>query len=105
MLENIFSRDYPDFKEFGATPCSESFPDAFFQEDPPEGNTLKRGTYMYEREAKAICLQCPYKARCLEYALKNVELQGIWGGTNEAQRKALRKGIPIYIGLPPKRNR
>jgi hypothetical protein len=105
MLENLLPSDYPDFYEFGATPCSESFPDAFFKEDPPEGNTLKRGTYLYEREAKGICLNCPYKARCLEYALRNPDVQGIWGGTNESQREALRRGFPVHLGLPAKRNR
>jgi WhiB family redox-sensing transcriptional regulator len=105
MLENFLSDDYPDFQEFGSAPCSETFPDAFFSDEPPEGSIMRRGTYTYEREAKAICLECPYRGRCLQYALENPELQGIWGGTTEYQRKALRKGIAINLGLPARRKR
>jgi WhiB family redox-sensing transcriptional regulator len=40
--------------------------------------------------AKAICGACPIAVACLTYALKNHEL-GIWGGTTEEQRRALRR--------------
>lgn len=98
MLENIIPEDYPDFEEHGAPPCSESFPDAFFTEEKNESLVLRNGKermqiwarYEYEKEAKAICAECPYKARCLEFAINNSEL-GIWGGTTERQRTALRK--------------
>lgn len=104
-MTDFLPKDYPDFNEFGDPPCAESFPDAFFPEDAPESSLSKRGAYLYEREAKTICNSCPYMARCLEYALKNPDLMGIWGGTNERQRKAMRKGIPVRVSLPPSRNR
>jgi WhiB family redox-sensing transcriptional regulator len=104
MIE-FFPTDYPDFTEHGEPPCASSYPDAFFSDDAPGGNASRRGTYSMEYEAKLTCMECPYKARCLEYALKNPDLLGIWGGTTEYQRKALRKGIPINIGLPSRRNR
>jgi WhiB family redox-sensing transcriptional regulator len=104
MVE-FFPSDYPDFMEHGEPPCASSYPDAFFTDEAPEGNFPKRGVYSMEREAKMTCMECPYTARCLEYALKNPELVGIWGGTTENQRKALRRGIPISVGLPPRRNR
>jgi WhiB family redox-sensing transcriptional regulator len=48
--------------------------------------------YDHEKEAKAICAECPYKIRCLEYALKNHE-QGIWGGTTERDRRRILTAI------------
>lgn len=40
-------------------------------------------------EAKAVCRQCPAQTACLEAGLH--EQYGIWGGTTEEERKALRK--------------
>ena len=42
-----------------------------------------------EERAKAICARCPVRAECLEYALRNREPHGIWGGLNEIERKAI----------------
>jgi WhiB family transcriptional regulator, redox-sensing transcriptional regulator len=42
-----------------------------------------------EARAKAICVRCPVRFDCLEYALRNREPHGIWGGLNEVERKAL----------------
>jgi len=102
MVE-FFPSDYPDFTEHGEPPCASSYPDAFFSDEAPDGNATKRGTYSMEYEAKLTCMECPYKARCLEYALNNPGLMGIWGGTTEYQRKALRRGLPVHIGLPSSR--
>lgn len=88
-MDDFFPSDYPDFQEFGNTPCSESDPDAFFSTEPVEG--AMRGSYPMEREAKAVCSGCPYATRCLQYALDNPELSGIWGGTTEYQRRMLRR--------------
>ena len=88
--------DYPDFEEFGTPPCAETFPDAFFTDEKSTSDTIRDGKvvvqtwarYDHEKEAKAICAECPYKVRCLTYALKNSE-QGIWGGTTERDRRRL----------------
>jgi WhiB family transcriptional regulator, redox-sensing transcriptional regulator len=42
-----------------------------------------------EDKAKAICERCSVRAECLDYALRNREPHGIWGGLNEVERKAL----------------
>jgi WhiB family redox-sensing transcriptional regulator len=42
-----------------------------------------------EAVAKAICVRCPVRAECLEYALAVRENHGIWGGLNEMERRAL----------------
>lgn len=42
------------------------------------------------KEAKAICKQCPVLEQCLAFAVEHHEM-GIWGGTSEKQRQALRR--------------
>lgn len=41
--------------------------------------------------AKAVCATCPVKAECLDYAVRNHENYGIWGGTSERERRQLRR--------------
>jgi hypothetical protein len=100
--EPIFlPKDYPDFEEFGDAPCSQGDPDAFFPEDRPDGNMQhNRIAYPMERYAKTSCFGCPYRFRCLEYAMKNEDLIGIWGGTTEAERRKMRRGERVRLGIP-----
>jgi WhiB family redox-sensing transcriptional regulator len=42
-----------------------------------------------EAKAKALCVRCPVRLECLDYALRAREPHGIWGGLNEVERKAL----------------
>lgn len=37
-------------------------------------------------EAKAVCAQCPVRARCLAFALNNSIVHGVWGGTSGIER-------------------
>jgi WhiB family transcriptional regulator, redox-sensing transcriptional regulator len=60
--------------------CSQTDPEAFF---PEKGGST--------RDAKKICSQCTVKSECLEYALKNDERFGIWGGLSERERRRLRR--------------
>ncbi len=41
--------------------------------------------------ARRICAGCEVQAECLEYALTRPEKFGIWAGTTERQRRAMRK--------------
>ena len=41
--------------------------------------------------AKRICNKCDIKQKCLEYALKDPDLKGVWGGTTSKDRKYLRR--------------
>ena len=56
---------------------------------PP--STFERKDEKEEREsrAKAICAECSVRKECLDYALEIRELHGIWGGTNELERKVV----------------
>ena len=42
-----------------------------------------------ERKAKNICVGCPVKEPCLEFALKHDE-KGVWGGTSDRERNRIR---------------
>ena len=45
------------------------------------------------RRLGEVCARCPVAPHCLVYALERPELQGCWGGTTDAQRKALRRSL------------
>ncbi|MBB5077226.1 WhiB family transcriptional regulator [Nonomuraea endophytica] len=36
--------------------------------------------------AKAVCARCPVREQCLAYALDTRQAEGVWGGTDPAQR-------------------
>jgi WhiB family transcriptional regulator, redox-sensing transcriptional regulator len=66
--------------------CKTAEPDLFFPISSPAatgGSDAAR--------ALAICGSCPVRAECLEYAMATSQVHGIWGGTTEEQRLALRR--------------
>ena len=42
------------------------------------------------RHAKQVCQGCEVRAECLAYALATGQKFGVWGGTSERERRALR---------------
>lgn len=65
--------------------CREVDPELFF----PIGNT---GPALLQiEEAKAVCRQCPVLEPCLEWALSTGQDAGVWGGTSEDERRALKR--------------
>jgi WhiB family redox-sensing transcriptional regulator len=44
-----------------------------------------------EAEALSICATCPVRAQCLDDAIRNREIYGIWGGTTPEQRRRIRR--------------
>jgi WhiB family redox-sensing transcriptional regulator len=54
--------------------------------------------------AKAVCAECLSRVECLEYALANNEKVGIWGGTSERERRALRRELNLAKPKPPIRH-
>lgn len=97
--------DYPKFIDNGNVPCAETYPDAFFSEDPLDGVMIARGSYTYEREAKQICFSCEYRIECLTFAVERPELVGIWGGSTEGERRRMRKGGTTVLRIPRSRIR
>jgi WhiB family redox-sensing transcriptional regulator len=41
-------------------------------------------------KAKVICSICPVRQECLDYALPQADLSGIWAGTSAKPRQKLR---------------
>ena len=65
--------------------CRSVDPDLFF----PVGTT---GLAVEQIDAaKAVCAACPVTSACLEYALSTNQDSGVWGGTSEEERRALRR--------------
>ena len=92
MSERLKDLGDMNFLDFGDAPCSETYPDMFFADDPAEGIITVRATYEHENNAKKVCAECPYRLACLSFALKDPSLEGIWGGTTERDRVNIRKG-------------
>jgi WhiB family redox-sensing transcriptional regulator len=72
--------------------CVETDPELFF---PSPGRAAT--------EAKRICESCPVREQCLQYALTNQEIHGIWGGLSPRERDALRRGRPRHCPHGPLR--
>lgn len=45
------------------------------------------------KEARRICAGCPVRQECLDYALRNHEHFGMWGGLTERERRRHRRMI------------
>jgi WhiB family redox-sensing transcriptional regulator len=56
---------------------------------PPSHFERKDEKVEREQRAKGICVSCPVRQPCLDYAIKIREPHGIWGGLNEVERKQL----------------
>jgi WhiB family redox-sensing transcriptional regulator len=52
-----------------------------------------RGDSAAVTQAKTICGRCEVQATCLEWALSRREDFGVWGGTAEQERHALRRSM------------
>jgi len=70
--------------------------DLFF----PDYSTLTKSEYDdVLNEAKSICSSCNFVVPCLKYALDNNVL-GVWGATDERERKAMRKKMRLANPRP-----
>jgi WhiB family transcriptional regulator, redox-sensing transcriptional regulator len=64
--------------------CQKADPEVFF----PIGNG--RLSPDQAAEARAVCERCPVCDDCLRYSLETGQGHGIWGGTDEDERRAMR---------------
>lgn len=63
--------------------CLRVDPDLFF----PVGNS---GPALVQiDEAKAVCGRCPVAQQCLSWAVEAGQVDGIWGGMTESERRAV----------------
>lgn len=44
-----------------------------------------------ERQAKQVCMRCPVRGECLDYAVSRPEKYGLYGGLNEDERASERR--------------
>ncbi len=58
--------------------CRDAEPDLFFSTAEED-----------RAAALELCNACPVRLECLEHALETREAYGIWGGTDEQERKRL----------------
>jgi WhiB family redox-sensing transcriptional regulator len=61
--------------------CKEIGSEIFF----PEKHEAYLTTY-----AKWVCRRCPLIKECREYAMQDIDIVGIWGGTSTLERNNLR---------------
>ncbi len=72
-----------DWRDHAA--CSGLDPDLFFP-------VSTSGASLTEIEAaRRVCQCCPVTTPCLRWALDLGQVSGIWGGTTEEERRALRR--------------
>lgn len=64
--------------------CRTVDPELWFPDDGSNGN-----------QAKALCRQCPVIEECLQYALDNREMYGVWGGLGNSERRMLRRRLNL----------
>lgn len=74
----------------GYEPCATTDPELFF---PERNNQFLKTTLI----AKELCRGCAVRSACAEYAIAT-DVEGIWGGTDEKERKAIqnKRGIEPY---------
>ena len=65
--------------------CLDKDPELFF----PVGNT---GPALLQiEEAKAVCRSCEVIDVCLKWAIETGQGSGVWGGTSEDERRAMKR--------------
>lgn len=69
--------------ELEAYPCKDEADLDMFFATPSERERIAR--------AKAVCGRCAVRDACLEVALADKSLEGIWGGQTEDERKTIRR--------------
>ncbi|MFD9004226.1 WhiB family transcriptional regulator [Streptomyces sp. NPDC059582] len=69
--------------------CRREDPDLFF----PIGAINSGLVLIQTDEAKAVCRRCTVTERCLALALSAEPVEGIWGGTSEGERRAMRRCV------------
>jgi WhiB family redox-sensing transcriptional regulator len=65
--------------------CIDQDPELFF----PVGTT---GPAIDQVErARAVCMDCPVRPECLDWALDTAQDAGVWGGLSEEERRTIRR--------------
>jgi WhiB family transcriptional regulator, redox-sensing transcriptional regulator len=65
--------------------CRDTDPELFFPVGTAGPALVQIG------RAKQVCARCPVRVPCLEWALGTGQEAGVWGGTSEDERRAVRQ--------------
>lgn len=80
--QRSYTRPTVDWRDHAA--CRDADPELFF----PVGTAGP--ALLQVQQAKAICARCQVREACLDWAISNGQESGVWGGTSEEERRALR---------------
>jgi len=72
-----------DWRSRGA--CLSADPDLFFP------ISLTEASAGQVSRAKAYCARCSVRSECIRFALDHPDVQGVWGGMTDNERKNLRR--------------
>lgn len=72
----------PELGWMDAGLCAQVDPELFFPEKDSGKNTAA--------DAKRVCMGCPVRVTCLDYAVRTGQAHGVWGGLSERERRAVR---------------
>ncbi|MFP8963481.1 WhiB family transcriptional regulator [Streptomyces nanhaiensis] len=72
--------------------CRGEDPELFFPIG--DGGLAERQT----ARARAVCRGCPVMPQCRDWAVRNGETEGVWGGTTAAERRLIRRR---FVGRLP----
>jgi WhiB family transcriptional regulator, redox-sensing transcriptional regulator len=75
-----------DWRAAGA--CRSADPDLFF---PIATHVAVAASQM--RKAQLICAGCGVRQQCLDFAVQNGEMNGVWGGTTPEERIRARRAL------------
>jgi WhiB family redox-sensing transcriptional regulator len=50
--------------------------------------------------AKSVCRRCPVMIQCRMWAVTTGQVAGVWGGTSEDERRAIRRRDHVDLLLP-----
>jgi WhiB family transcriptional regulator, redox-sensing transcriptional regulator len=84
LVENPPDTD-PDLSWRKTAACRDTSPELFF----PIGTTGQAVDQI--AAARAVCMACPSRVPCLEFALWTNQDSGVWGATSEEDRRHLRR--------------
>ncbi len=59
----------------------------------------------FHSHAIEICKECPEQKECLNFAIENSTLLGIWGGTHWRERRRMRVSMGSKPGIPFEKTR
>jgi WhiB family redox-sensing transcriptional regulator len=98
VTDAVFVRDSEDWRNGAA--CRNEDPELFW----PVGHST--AALAQRASAKAVCYGCPVIAECRDAAFAHGDYEGVWGGLDEDERRAMRRrAAPAPAPVPTRHPR